>query len=761
MKKILFLGMSLFFGLSSLEAQQQIVKNKIHPQADAALFVEALGHPQEMDVSMKSSIRFDMHTTTQEQRIQMDMERHNFLVQRNPNYDAQRNAFEASLQQYIAANRERLESSEMVITCPVVFHCVYGSAAQNVSLNQVLSQLQVMNEDFARTNADANSHWSQAVNTTVQFCLAQRTPAGLATTGLESRQYGTSSTSWSTNDNVKSYSNGGLDAWDPTRYFNIWVCNLTGGLLGYGEFPTNAVSQTFGAVIDYTCFGSNYTSYGTFSGIQAPFDRGRTVTHEFSHCVDLYHVWGDDGGSCSGTDYCNDTPNQGDATSGCYSFPHTDNCTTTGNGIMYENYLDYSDDNCLNLFTANQKTRMLAVLNSAPYNALQTSNGCTSPNPSVNDAAISAVTTPNGTVCGTTFTPVITLKNWGSATLTTCTIKYRVDVSTLQTYNWTGSLGTGLTTTVTLSSMTTTSGAHTFTAYTQNPNGLTDANTSNDSYTSNFTCTGAAQTVPLFQGFEGTTFVPAGWTASNPDGGVTWDRTTTCAKTGIACARVDNWNYAGGSGQVDEMTAPPVNISTVASPVLTFQVAYTYWTQPYQFSDTLEVLVSTNCGVSWTTVYKKWGSNLQTAPPLSSNSAAWIPTNAQWRLETVSLLPYQSATSLMVKFRNISDYEDDLYLDDINIMNSTGIEQHNFAGVVNVFPNPSSGIFNLNISLESQNDITVTVMNTLGQTVYSFAEINTKGGMFELDLNEQANGVYFVQVIAGTEKTVQRIIINR
>ncbi|MDQ3111655.1 MAG: M43 family zinc metalloprotease [Bacteroidota bacterium] len=759
MKKILFLGMSLFFGLSALNAQQ--VKNKQHNNGNAAQFVEAMTRQDEMDVSLKSSIRFDMHSTTEAQRVQLNMERHNFLVQRNPQHDAQRNAFEASLQQYIEANRERLESSEMVITCPVVFHCVYGSTAQNVSLNQVLSQLQVMNEDFARTNADANSHWSQAVNTTVQFCLAQRTPAGLATTGLESRQYGSSSTSWSTNDNVKSFANGGLDAWDPSRYFNIWVCNLTGGLLGYGEFPTNSLSNTFGAVVDYTCFGSNYTSYGTFSGIQAPFDRGRTVTHEFSHCVDLYHVWGDDGGSCLGSDYCTDTPNQGDATSGCYSWPHVDNCTTTGNGIMYENYLDYSDDNCLNLFTNNQKTRMLAVLNSAPYNTLQTSNGCTSPNPSSNDAAISAITTPNGTVCGTTFTPVVVLKNWGTSTLTTCTIKYQVDATTLQTYTWTGSLATGLTTNVTLSSMTTTSGAHTFTAYTQNPNGLTDANAANDSFTSNFTCTGAAQSIPFFQGFEGTTFVPAGWSASNPDAGITWDRTTSCAKTGVACARMANWDYAGGNGQVDEITAPPVNISTVASPVLTFQVAYTYWTVPYQFSDTLEVLVSTNCGTTWTTVYKKWGAALQTAAPLSSASVGWVATSADWRLETVSLLPYQSASSLLVKFRSITDYEDNLYLDDINIMNSTGMEQSNFAGVVNLFPNPSSGIFNLNIALESRKDINVKIVNTLGQTVQQFAELNSSGGMFELDLNNQPNGVYFVEVIAGTGKTVQRIMVNR
>jgi hypothetical protein len=759
MKKILFLGMSLFFGLSALNAQQ--VKNKQHNNGDVTLYADALTKLDVSDVSLKSSIRYDMHTTTAAERMQADMVHHNQLVARNPNYDAQRNAFERSVQQYMAANRGSLESSQMVITCPIVIHCVYGSAAQNITLNQCLSQLQVMNEDFGRTNADVNTHWAQAANTTIQFCMAQRTPAGLATTGLETRQSGTSSTTWSTNDNVKSYSSGGLDAWDPTRYLNIWVCNLSGGLLGYGEFPTSSVSSTFGVVIDYTCFGSNYTSYGTFPGIQAPFDRGRTVTHEFSHCFNLYHIWGDDNGACSGSDLCADTPNQADATSGCFTYPHTDGCATTNPGIMFENYMDYSDDNCMNLFTTNQKTRMLAVLNTAPYNALATSNGCQSVSPSVDDAAISAITTPNGTVCGTTFTPVVVLKNWGSATLTSCTIKYQIDASTLQTYTWSGSLTTGLTTSVTLPSMTTTSGAHTFTAYTLNPNGQTDANAANDSFTSNFTCTGASSSLPFFEGFEGTTFVPTGWSASNPDGGITWDRTTTCAKTGVACARMDNFNYQGGNGQVDEIVAKPVDISTVASPVLTFQVAYTYWTVPYQYSDTLEVLVSTNCGATWTTVYKKWGSNLQTANPLSSQSAAWVPTQTQWRLETVSLLPYQTATSLFVKFRNITDYEDNLYLDDINIMNSTGMQQTNLSSLINLFPNPSTGIFNLNIALDSQKDLNVKVVNTLGQTVQQFAELNTYGGTFALDLSAEPNGVYFVEVTAGGETSVQRIVVNR
>lgn len=752
--------MSLFLAFSVATAQQ--TKNKqLTPSTKTDDYVASAAKQDPNDVSYKSTIRFDMHTTTAADRLQYNAQQHDQWIQQNPNYAAERNAYEQQIQNYIAAHRQTLESSQSVMTLPVVIHCVYGSAAQNISLNQVLSQIQVMNEDFARTNADANNHWSQAANTTLQFCLAQQTPSGQATTGLETRQYGSSTTSWSTNDAVKHYANGGLDAWDPTRYLNIWVCNLQGGLLGYGEFPTSSVSQTFGVVIDYTCFGSNYTSYGTFAGIAAPFDRGRTVTHEFSHCFNLYHIWGDDNGACTGTDYCADTPNQADATSGCYTFPHTDACTTTNPGIMFENYMDYSDDNCLNIFTANQKTRILAVLNSAPYNALQTSNGCQSVTAVANDAGITAIGTPNGNLCGLTFTPVVTLKNWGSNNLTSVTIKYKIDNNTLQTYSWTGTLTAGGTASVTLASMTTTAATHTFTCYTTLPNSTADANSANDQATSTFSCSAGGQNLPFFEGFEGATFVPTGWTLNNPDGSTTWDRTTTCAKTGAACARMDNWSYQTGVGQRDEMVTPAMNLSSVTSPVLTFQVAYVYWTVPYQYSDTLQVLVSTDCGATWTSIYQKFGNTLMTGTPLSSNSAAWVPSSSQWRMETVSLQAYQSYNSVYVKFRNGSSYEDDMYLDDINIMNTTDVPFTSLANNVNLFPNPSTGMFNLNVALQSQENLTINVTNMLGQTVQTVSEGYTYGGSYQLDLNNQPNGVYFVEVVAGEQKTVERIVINR
>lgn len=756
MKKtfITVLGMCMFMSA----AFAQSVKNKqIHVStADNSVYIPA----DEMDVSHKSSIRFDTHTMTKDEMNAANNERYSNMVATDPNYGAKRNAYEQSVQQYISAHKND-NSVQQVITLPVVVHIVYGSAAQNCSDNQVLSQIQVLNEDFARTNADQNTHWSQAANTTIQFCLATTDPNGSPTTGIERRQYGTASTSWSTNDNVKHYANGGLNIWDPTRYLNIWVCNLSAGLLGYGEFPTTSVSQTFGAVIDYTCFGSNFTSYGTFSGILAPFDRGRTTTHEFSHCFNLYHIWGDDNGACSGSDLCGDTPNQADATSGCYTYPHTDACSGSSPGIMYENYMDYSDDVCLNLFTNNQKTRMLAVFNVAPYNAVVNSTACQSSSIAL-DAGIFAIGTPSGTICGTTFVPSVTLKNYGTSTLTSCTINYKIDNNTVQTYSWTGSLTQSSTVTVTLPSMSTTAATHTFTCYTSNPNSGTDGNAPNDQSTSTFTCIAGGTPAPVFEGFEGTTFVPAGWSLNNPDAGITWARTTACAKTGAACAKMDNWAYQGGNGQIDEMTMMAVDMTTLSNPVLTFQVAYTYWTVPYQFSDTLKVYASTDCGATWTLLYNKYGAQLQTGTPLSSQSAGWVPSASEWRMETISLLPYTSSNALMIKFRSISDFEDNLYIDDINIMNTTDVNNMNFANAISLFPNPSNdGNFNLNVSLGARTDLNVRVLNSLGQVVEQISQNNTLGGIFALDLTAEANGVYFVEVTADGQKAVQRIVISR
>ena len=282
----------------------------------------------------------------------------------------QRMIADEQLLQQTSGNSQVARTSNVVYTIPVVVHVVYRTAGQNISDAQIQSQIDVLNEDFGRRNADTIStpvdFRSVAAATQFQFCLARRDPSGNVTNGIERRL--TTLTSFSQDDAVKSYTTGGLDAWDVNRYLNIWVCNMSGGILGYGEFPSSTHTNTYGVVVIFN-------SFGRIGLVSPPYNKGRTCTHEISHCFRLYHIWGDDGGSCSGSDYVADTPNQADATYGCFTFPHVDACATASPGIMYMNYMDYSDDNCLNMFTAGQSSRMFSSIN-AYYRTLFTSDGC-------------------------------------------------------------------------------------------------------------------------------------------------------------------------------------------------------------------------------------------------------------------------------------------------------------------------------------------------------------------------------------------------
>ena len=309
--------------------------------------------------------------------------------------------------------------------------------------------------------------------------------------------------------------------------------------------------------------------------------------------------------------------------------------------------------------------------------------------------------------------------------------------------------------------MTTTAATHTFTAYTTLPNAQTDGNAANDQSTSTFTRL-VGQTLPYAEGFESATFPPpGGFTITNPDGSTTW-ASSTAHVGGAKSAYMDNFNY-NAAGQTDDINLPTLNLSTNSNPTLTFEVAYQMYTDPASttnYSDTLRVQISTDCGATWTTLYFKYGTNLTTTTPTFS-STLFVPTANQWRLETVSLLPYSSATTAMIRFHHTTDYENQMYLDDINIMTSTGMASNGLSNTLNLFPNPSTGMIMMNVTFPVEQNLTVNVTNALGQTVQQFNEGYTYGGSYQLDLNDQPNGVYFVEVLAGEERSVQRIVINR
>ncbi|ULC59951.1 zinc metalloprotease [Flaviramulus sp. BrNp1-15] len=222
-----------------------------------------------------------------------------------------------------------------VINIPVNVIVVYSNSNENISNAQISSQIAVLNSDFRKTNNDVNQAPSEfaglAADSEITFTLAN------------TFRYSSTTTSWGTSNAVKS----AYPPVSPETHLNIWVCNIGGGILGYAQFPGGSLA-TDGVVCSPQFFGT--TGY-----VQAPFDKGRTMTHEVGHYLNLRHIWGD--GRCKQDDFVSDTPSSDGPNYGCPSYP-TVNCRTND---MTMNYMDYVDDACMYMFSEGQKSRMRAI----------------------------------------------------------------------------------------------------------------------------------------------------------------------------------------------------------------------------------------------------------------------------------------------------------------------------------------------------------------------------------------------------------------
>ena len=241
------------------------------------------------------------------------------------------------------------------IKIPVVVHVVYKRADENISKTQINSQIKVLNDDFNASNADVSSVpgvWSGLVgDANIRFELAKRDPKGKATDGITRTE--TDRDFFAANgDPVKKKSEGGATAWPSKKYLNLWVCNLASGLLGYAQFP-GGPANTDGVVCTHSAFGTKGT-------VKQPFHLGRSATHEVGHWLNLRHIWADTMG-CGGSDHVADTPNAAGPNTGTPAFPHI-SCNNGPNGDMFVNYMDYTDDAGMVMFSAGQVTRMNACL---------------------------------------------------------------------------------------------------------------------------------------------------------------------------------------------------------------------------------------------------------------------------------------------------------------------------------------------------------------------------------------------------------------
>ena len=282
-----------------------------------------------------------------------------FIFQRL--YPARYDSIEGRVKNFLAQQKSRPTGTLAVRSIPIVVHVLYNNNTTDptyISDAKIISQINTLNQDFRRLNADwtntPSAFQAATADCEVRFCLASKDPGGNSTSGII-RKY-TDSINFFLKTSPKHNNTGGSDAWAANKYLNLWVVpriNNGSELLGYATFPWQNAGAEDGVVIRFNAFGS-------VAPVQTKYNLGRTSTHEIGHWLGLKHIWGDEP-ACAADDDVADTPPQADNNYGCQNFPLTDACSN-GNGVMFMNYMDYTDDRCMFMFTAGQKARMYYYL---------------------------------------------------------------------------------------------------------------------------------------------------------------------------------------------------------------------------------------------------------------------------------------------------------------------------------------------------------------------------------------------------------------
>ena len=566
-----------------------------------------------------------------------------------------------------------------VYTIPVVVHVIHNGESLGTGVNipddQILSQIEVLTEDFRRTNADASNTPAMflpvASDVELEFALAQRDPEGLATSGIV-RINGERS-QWGIGDNYELKS---LSLWPPEDYLNIWVTDLSRSYLGYAQFPTTDMVNgletasesrfTDGVVIDYKAFGS-VDKYPP-SNVSSSYNLGRTATHEVGHYFGLRHIWGDDRGACSASDYIDDTPNQGDQTNGCPS-SNPESCSSTD---MIQNYMDYTNDACMNLFTEDQKTRMRIILDNSPRRAsLRTSLGATPPVSVSNDLGIRSVVSPLYSSCEGSVTPTLAIRNYGVNNITSAQITIMLDAGSPQATVFPLNLAPLEIDTIEFAPLNLSAVAdYTITYEITTVNGVTDTNAENNEAVTSINVPESIS-IPVDENFNTLAAgqVPVGWVRQNPDGQKSWEAIKN-VPNGEADSNtslyVNFYDYEV-EGDYDTLLTPILDLSTVTFAILSFDRAYAQY--PQIDNDGLIIKVSTNCGQSFDyTLFESYGSELATA---SETASSFFPTGlSDWKKECLILDDFLGNPNVRIAFITRNGYGNNLYIDNITINDS-------------------------------------------------------------------------------------------
>jgi hypothetical protein len=580
---------------------------------------------------------------------------------RNPKLES-KDAFERWMenQQLRKSSNARTQST---YTIPVVVHVVHNgsTSSQNIPDAQIISQINVLNKDFQRLNTDASQtpaeFQSVAGSLSVEFVLAKQDPDGNPTTGIVRINGGKSE--W------QQYQDSELKAksyWPAERYLNIWVANIP-EYLGYSTFPISNLSGienssedrlTDGVVVHYQAIGS--IDDGEFD-LEPQFNKGRTLTHEIGHYFGLRHIWGD-ANSCAATDYVNDTPPQVGFTSGCPSHPQVQ-CTTNK---MFQNYMDYSNDVCMNLFTAGQFGRVETVLQNSPRRAsLLTSPGAQSPGNFVLDLGITAVTSPTELECSGNHTPTITIRNYGTNPITQASIRLSINGSTVQTITPTLSLNALQQAQVSFNPYNSNPGeTRNFEITVLSVNGVTDEYPGNNAFTIS-TKTATESSLPFTETFEGSLNA---WNILNPDNLFTWEKRTLSGSLG-SVLYIDNYDYEN-AGTFDKIFSPVIDASSAEGLLLKFKLAHSHLSSVD--GDALAVYATAGCSEDLSNavqVFFKEGAALGTT---TTNQHDFVPVANSWNTEYISLNDLIGTQNLRLAFVSRNGFGNNIYLDSIQVI---------------------------------------------------------------------------------------------
>ncbi|MHC1706629.1 MAG: T9SS type A sorting domain-containing protein [Bacteroidales bacterium] len=363
--------------------------------------------------------------------------------------------------------------------------------------------------------------------------------------------------------------------------------------------------------------------------------------------------------------------------------------------------------------------------------------------------------------CALPISGLAVVQNTGTMDVTSCVVKWQTDNGTVDSLVWTGTLAPGDTFQVPFNGMNPAFGSHEFKVWVASlNNGAMDIHATNNRKIAGFIVANQSFPSPIASGFEPTAFPPTNWFVVNPGGDTyKWNRFGTAGGFGQSLASARIQFYSIPEGDVDEFYLAPVDLSAASAAVLTFNLAHARYSA--QYIDRLKVQVSSDCGLTWATPYDKSDPALATTTTLYT--AAYVPTAAQWRAETVDMNAYAGQQQVMVKFVALSGYGNNLYIDDVNLTTAVGIHEKDAATSVEIYPNPVNNAATVNLNLANSGTVSLEVYNAFGQMVYSRDLGNMAAGQYNttFDGSNLNSGLYYMNVILNGEKIVKKFSVAR